>query len=77
MAKRARVKQETAEIDAYAKRYSKAYNNGPWQTEFDAMAKKTVLRRILKFGPMSTEMQEAERMEIQAAEEAVNAEIDA
>lgn len=66
-----------AEIDAYAKRYSKAYNNGPWQTEFDAMAKKTVLRRILKFGPMSTEMQEAERMEIQAAEEAVNAEIDA
>ena len=63
------------QIQEYAKRYSKAYNNGPWKTDFDAMAKKTVLRQILKYGPMSTEMQEAEIQEIRAAQEAANAEI--
>ena len=63
------------DIKAYGQKYSKAYNNGPWQTEFDAMAKKTVIRQILKYGPMSTEMQEAETMEIKAAEEAAHAEI--
>ncbi len=65
------------EIRAYAQKYSKAYNNGPWQTEFDAMAKKTVIRQILKYGPMSTEMQEAERDEIKAAEAAAKAEASA
>lgn len=55
------------EITEYAKKYSKAYNNGPWRTEFDAMAKKTVLRKILKYGPMSTEMQEAYRYEKEQA----------
>lgn len=64
------------QIQAYAKKYSKAYNSGPWQTEFDAMAKKTVIRQILKYGPMSTEMQEAERMEIQSAEAAAQAQVD-
>lgn len=63
------------EIRAYAQKYSKAYNNGPWQTEFDAMAKKTVIRQILKYGPMSTEMQKAEVEEIKAAETAARAEI--
>lgn len=65
------------DIKAYAQKYSKAYKSGPWVTEFDAMAKKTVIRQILKYGPMSTEMQEAEKMETQAAEEAARREIDA
>lgn len=65
------------EIQTYARKYSKAYKNGPWQTEFDAMAKKTVLRQILKYGPMSTEMQEAEKAEIQSAEIAAQAEVEA
>lgn len=61
------------EVRAYAQKYSKAYNSGPWKTEFDAMARKTVLRRVLKFGPMSTDMQKAEIMEAKSAEAAAMA----
>lgn len=47
-------------VTAHAKRFSKTFNNGPWRTDFDAMAKKTVLKSILSgFAPMSTQMQEA------------------
>ena len=37
--------------------FSKAANRGfsPWQTNFDEMAKKTVLKAALKYAPMSTE----------------------
>ncbi|RJK91130.1 recombinase RecT [Lactococcus lactis] len=55
------------QIEHFAKKYSKAYsydldNNkktSPWSTEFNAMAEKTVLKQVLKFVPMSLEMQEA------------------
>ena len=65
------------EVTAYGKKYSKAFESGPWKTEFDAMAKKTVLRRILKFGPMSTDMQTVENYEMQAEKARTQAEIDA
>src|SRR5690554_309488 len=47
-----------AEIDAIRKR-SRAANNGPWVTDYAEMAKKTVLRRLLKTAPMSVEYQQA------------------
>ena len=42
-----------SEIDAIRKR-SKASNNGPWVTDYDAMALKTVVRRAAKFWPLTT-----------------------
>lgn len=65
------------EMVAYGKKYSRAYNNGPWQTDFDAMARKTVLRKVLKYGPASTQMMEVEDAEIKAAQAAAQAEADA
>jgi recombination protein RecT len=47
---------------AYAQKYSPAYNSKytPWKTEFDKMAQKTVLRRLIgTYGPMSVEMVKA------------------
>ena len=41
------------------KAQSKAGNSGPWMTHFDEMAKKTVIRRLFKYLPVSIEMQTA------------------
>lgn len=56
-----------AEVDAHANRFSQAYRSrgrggfkSPWETDFDAMAMKTVLKQLLnKYAPLSTEMSEA------------------
>jgi recombination protein RecT len=48
------------EMHAHATRYSKSFNSGPWKTDYDKMAMKTVLKLLInRFGPMSTEMQSA------------------
>lgn len=50
---------EKAKVDAHAKRYSKSYKipSSPWQTNFDGMAVKTMLRNLLgKYGILSIEM---------------------
>lgn len=47
-----------AEVDAIRAR-SQAATSGPWVTDFDEMAKKTVLRRLLKTGPLSPELRRA------------------
>lgn len=43
------------EIEGHAKKYSKSYGSSPWLTEFDEMAKKTVLKKLLKYMPLKTE----------------------
>lgn len=43
------------DVRAHAQKYSKSYNSGPWQTNFEAMAKKTVLKNVLKYAPLKTE----------------------
>lgn len=46
---------EKAEIDAHRKR-SRAANSGPWVTDYPAMAQKTVIRKMAKYLPKSSEL---------------------
>jgi recombination protein RecT len=46
-----------SEIDKRRKR-SKAANNGPWVTDYEEMAKKTVIRHMWKYLPISIEIQQ-------------------
>lgn len=43
------------EVVKFAQAKSKAFKNGPWQTDFDAMAKKTALKQVLKYAPIHSE----------------------
>jgi len=50
------------QIKAHGSRYSKAYNkpDAPWKSNFEAMARKTVLKLLLsRYAPLSVEMQSA------------------
>lgn len=46
------------EVDK-VKAQSKAGSNGPWVSHYEEMAKKTVIRRLFKYLPVSIEMQQA------------------
>lgn len=51
------------EVEAHAKRFSQAFRGGkssPWQSDFDAMARKTVLKALFaKYAPKSVAIQQA------------------
>jgi recombination protein RecT len=48
------------ELQKHGKKYSKSYS-GLWTTDFEAMARKTVIKLLLqRYAPMSIEMQRAE-----------------
>lgn len=49
------------DIDSHAKEYSKAFSTGysPWTSNYIGMAKKTVIKQLLKFAPLRTDFQKA------------------
>lgn len=46
------------DVDRIRTQYSKAKYGSPWETEYDAMAKKTVIKQLMKYLPISVELLE-------------------
>ena len=62
------------DMDKHMRKFSKAANAGysPWQTNYEEMGKKTVIKRVLKLAPLSSDIQ----MNI-AQDETIKSNIDA
>lgn len=54
------------EVEAIRRR-SKAADSGPWKTDYEEMAKKTCVRRLFKYLPVSIEIQRAVGLDEKAA----------
>lgn len=50
------VVMSTADVEAIRRR-SRSGKNGPWSTDWDAMARKTAIRQLIRWLPLSTELQ--------------------
>jgi len=47
------------DIKAHAKKFSKTSGFGPWVDNFEEMARKTVLKKLLKYAPLKVEVAQA------------------
>ena len=54
-----------ADMDGFAAKYSKSFGGrySPWTENYDDMAKKTVIKRALKYAPVSADFQKALSMD--------------
>lgn len=52
------------QVEAHRNQFSKAKNSDAWNRSFDEMAKKTVVRRLIKYLPISEELQDTLQYDI-------------